>query len=73
MLRIASHGLIESLNHLERVIPIEEARRDPGDMRGHNTVYKLSMQGEGGVLSALTEKFRFQTWKLDLLFKVLRK
>jgi hypothetical protein len=73
MLRIASHGLIDCLKQLERAIPIQTAKRDPLEMRGYNIVMHLRLAGEDSVLNALTEKFAFQTWKLDLFFKVLRK
>lgn len=73
MLRIASHGLIDSLKQLERAIPIQTASHDPLGMRGHNIVMHLRLSGEESLLGVLNEKFRFQTWKLDLFFKVLRK
>lgn len=73
MLRIASHGLIDCLRQLERAIPIEAAKQDPLEMRGYNIVMQLRLAGQDGVLNTLTQKFQFQTWKLDLFFKVLRK
>jgi hypothetical protein len=73
MLRIASHGLIDSLKQLERAISIQTASRDPLEVRGYNIVMQLRLAGEESTLSVLTEKFKFQTWKLDLFFKALRK
>lgn len=73
MLRIASHGLIESLAHLERAIPIQEASQDPLEMRGFNIVMHLQLSGHEHLLQELTAKFAYQSWKLDLFFKVLRK
>jgi hypothetical protein len=73
MLRITSHGLLDGLKRLERAIPIQTASREPLDMRGYNIVMHLRLAGEESTLSILTEKFKFQTWKLDLFFKVLRK
>lgn len=73
MLRIASHGLLESLRQLETVIPIQQAKQDPLDLRGYNIVMHLRLAGEDKVLDILVEKFEFMIWKLDLFFKVLRK
>lgn len=49
------------------------AVQDLPEMRGHNIVRHLTLTGEDRMLRVLTEKFEFQTWKLDLFFKVLRK
>ena len=73
MLRIASHGLIDALKELEMVVPVHEAKQESVEMRGYSIVMHLRISGEEERLLTLTEKFAFQTWKLDLFFKVLRK
>jgi len=73
MLRIASHGLIDALKELEMVVPVQSAKQESVEMRGYSIVMHLRMSGEEERLLTLTEKFSFQTWKLDLFFKVLRK
>lgn len=42
-------------------------------MKAYNIVMHLTLGGEEQVLEMLNEKFRFQVWKLEILFRVLRR
>ncbi|RPA79320.1 hypothetical protein BJ508DRAFT_308424 [Ascobolus immersus RN42] len=72
MLRVASHGLLDALTDLEKVL--ELIRDDVDELRwGTNMVADLRIASLEKHWKAFTEKFSFQSWKLDLLYKSLRR
>jgi hypothetical protein len=72
MLRVASHGLLDALTDLEKIL--ESVKDDVEELRwGTNPVADLRIASLEKHWNVFMEKFSFQTWKLDLLYKSLRR